>query len=101
MPRVPRGPPIEPGILDIEHDPGALDLLRDVGRRDLARDPGWRDLADDPGRQDLRVLGVSPGILTPETFSISGGVLLLKRARTHPLGDAADEKSVGGPESFP
>jgi hypothetical protein len=97
MPRIPRGPPAEPGVLDIEQDLGSLDLVRDIGRRDLARDPGWRDLMDDPGRQDLRVLGALPGVMRPETLSISGGVMLLKRARARPPSGTSGELRVDEP----
>jgi hypothetical protein len=101
MPRVPRGPPTEPGILDIERDLGARDLLHDRGRRDLARDPGWRDLADDPGRQELQVLGASPEVVLRETFGISGGVLLLKRAKARSPQDSSNPPSSERPASPP
>jgi len=88
VPRVPRGPPTEPGILDIERDLGAHDLLHDHGRRDLAKDPGQRDLADDRGRQDLQVLGVSLEMGLPKFCGISGGVLPSKKTKAHPPTDA-------------
>lgn len=97
MPRIPPGPPAEPGALDLERDRGARDLLLDLGRRDLAKDPGRRDLADDAGRIELDVLGALPEMSPSETFAISGGTLLLKKARARPPREPPGEKPVEGP----
>lgn len=97
MARVPPGPPIEPGTLDLEHDLGARDLLRDLGRRDLARDPGHRDISSDAGQQELEVLGASPAMALSGSFGISGGVVRVKKARARPPRDSSAERPVDGP----
>ena len=97
MSRIPRGPPVEPGFLDIRRDLGARDFLYDRGRRDLANDPGRRDLEDDPGRIELQVLGVPSQVARPETLGISGGVVTLRRTKARSSRETTDSESNGGP----
>jgi len=97
MPHVPRGPPTEPGFLDLRRDLGSLDFLNDLGRRDVANDPGRRDLADDPGRLELQVLGVSLEVTAPQTMGISGGFLTLHRAHPRSPREAPGETSNDQP----
>jgi len=78
----PRGPPREPGVLDLERDRGTRNLLQDFGQRDLAKDLGLRDVADDLGQRERELLGASPEVVAPEIRSISGGVLFLNRYRS-------------------
>jgi len=97
MTRIPRGPPLEPGFLDIRRDLGARDFIDDRGRRDLANDPGRRELDHDPGTLELQVLGVPPELALQRTLGISGGILTSSRPKARSSREVADPAVKDGP----